>query len=93
MATTQENIKTVRKTLDGVVVSSAMKDTIVVLVKTYKKHPMYKKYFLRGKKYKAHDEGNTAAVGDHVTIEECRPISKEKKFRLVKNLKRESNPI
>ncbi|MBI2096446.1 MAG: 30S ribosomal protein S17 [Candidatus Taylorbacteria bacterium] len=71
------------RVLKGVVVGVAMKDTAVVKVERFVKHPKYKKYSLRFKKYKVNDPGNTAAVGDAVLISECRPISKEKRFRLV----------
>jgi small subunit ribosomal protein S17 len=70
--------------LSGVVVSDKMKDTIVVLVQNYVKHPKYEKFQKKGKKYKAHDAGNTAKIGDNVKIAECRPISKDKHFILVK---------
>ncbi len=72
------------KTLSGVVVSDKMKDTIVVNVTRFVKHPKYKKYHKINKKFKAHDAGNTAKVGDKVTIRESRPISKDKNFVLVK---------
>jgi small subunit ribosomal protein S17 len=72
-----------RKTLTGVVTSNKMKDTVVVEVNRFVKHPKYGKYFKSTKKYKAHDAGNTKAIGDKVTMEECAPISKDKKFRLI----------
>ncbi len=75
------------KTLSGTVVSDKMKDTIVVLVERYEKHPKYEKFIKRRKKFKAHDVGNTAKVGDKVQIVETRPISKDKHFRLVENSK------
>lgn len=71
------------KTLKGVVVSSAMKDTVVVSVESFKKHPRYKKYIRRHKRYHAHDAGNTKAVGDKVVIVETKPISKLKRFKIV----------
>ena len=74
--------ETKQKTLTGVVVSDKMKDTITVLVNRYVKHPKYKKYQVRTKKYLAHDPGNTVAVGDTVTIVACRPISKLKRFKI-----------
>jgi small subunit ribosomal protein S17 len=77
-----ENIKNGR-TLAGVVTSTKMKDTIVVNVSRFVKHPKYGKYIKADKKFKAHDMGNTREVGDKVTIEECAPISKDKHFRLV----------
>ena len=66
----------------GTVVKAAMKDTATVRVDRFVKHPKYKKYFVRSKKYLVHDPGNTAAVGDKVTIVGCRPISKLKRFKL-----------
>lgn len=72
-----------RKTLRGVVVSTKMKDTVAVLVTRYVKHPKYKKYRTLSKKYLAHNPGNTAALGETVTIRECRPLSKRKHFEVV----------
>ncbi len=72
-----------QKQLAGVVVSAKMKDTVVVKVSRFVKHPKYGKYISIDKKFKAHDAGNTKKVGDKVTIEECAPISKEKHFRVV----------
>ncbi len=69
-----------RKTLEGKVVSNKMKDTVVVAVDTYSQHPKYKKYLLRQKKIMAHDPGNTKNIGDTVSIEECRPLSRRKHF-------------
>ena len=66
----------------GVVVKTAMKDTATVEVSRYVKHPKYKKYQVRTKKYLVHDPGNTAEVGQKVTIVACRPISKLKRFKL-----------
>jgi len=71
------------KTLKGVVVSDKMKDTIVVEVSRYAKHPKYGKYVTIRKKHKAHDAGNTKAIGDKVEIEKVRPISKDKHFKVV----------
>ncbi len=72
-----------KRTLTGVVVSNKMKDTVVVEVNRFVKHPKYGKYYNSTKKYKAHDAGNTKVVGDKVTIEECNPISKDKHFKVV----------
>ena len=72
-----------KKTLSGTVVSNKMKDTIVVSVERYEKHPRYFKFIKRRKKFKAHDAGNTAKIGDKVQIVETRPISKEKSFKLL----------
>jgi len=72
-----------RKTLVGTVVSAKMKDTVTVAVNRYVKHPKYKKYIVKTKKFLAHDPGNTKAIGDRVTIEACRPISKRKSFKII----------
>ena len=64
----------------GVVVKTAMKDTATVKVDRYVKNAKYKKYFVRSKKFLAHDPGNTVKVGDTVTIVASRPISKLKSF-------------
>ena len=70
------------KTFVGTVVKAAMKDTATVSVERYVKHPKYKKYLRRSKKYLVHDAGNTAKVGDKVAIRETKPISKNKHFIL-----------
>ena len=70
------------QTFRGVVVKAAMKDTVTVAVSRYVKHPKYKKYQTRTKKYLVEDIGNTAQVGDQVTIIACRPLSKLKHFKL-----------
>lgn len=75
--------KVVRKTLYGKVVSDKMEKTIVVDVERVKKHPIYKKYLRINKKFKAHDENNEAKMGDRVKIEACRPMSKDKSFKLI----------
>jgi small subunit ribosomal protein S17 len=70
------------KTLQGTVIKTAMKDTCTVMVDRYVQHPKYKKYYSASKKFLVHDAGNTAKVGDKVTIRETRPISKRKRFAL-----------
>jgi small subunit ribosomal protein S17 len=72
-----------KKQLQGVVVSNKMKDTVVVEVQRFFKHPKYKKFISRSKKFMAHDAGNTKKVGDEVTIEETRPMSRHKHFIVV----------
>lgn len=67
----------------GVVVSDKMKDTVVVAVTRYVKHSRYGKYSKRVKRYQAHDPGNTKKEGDRVSIEETKPISKHKHFKIV----------
>jgi small subunit ribosomal protein S17 len=72
-----------RKLRQGVVVSTAGDKTAVVKVEERKKHPLYGKMITSSKKFHAHDEDNTAGVGDTVTIMETRPLSKMKRWRLV----------
>jgi small subunit ribosomal protein S17 len=72
-----------RKVRVGKVVSDKMDKTIVVAVETSIKHPIYGKTIKRTKKFKAHDEENAAKIGDTVKIMETRPLSREKRFRLV----------
>ncbi|MES2134838.1 MAG: 30S ribosomal protein S17 [Patescibacteria group bacterium] len=72
-----------KKTLNGTVVSTKMKDTITVAVNRYVKDSKYKKYVRQTKKYLAHDPGNTKVEGERVTIEECRPMSKNKHFIVI----------
>ena len=72
-----------RQTFSGIVVSDKMKDTIVVLVERYVKNNKYQKYITLRKRYKVHDAGNTKKVGEKVTIEACRPISKHKSFKVI----------
>lgn len=75
--------RNLRKTRIGLVVSDKMDKTIVVAVVRKVKHPLYKKYITRTKKFKAHDELNQCGIGDKVKIVETRPISKDKCWRLV----------
>lgn len=72
------------KTLSGVVVSTKMKDTVVVSIDSFKKHPKYGKYIKRQNKIMAQDTGNICKEGEVVTITETRPISKNKKFKVVR---------
>ncbi|HMP85279.1 MAG TPA: 30S ribosomal protein S17 [Candidatus Paceibacterota bacterium] len=83
---TKNNIeeKNKGKVLSGIVTSTKMKDTATVTVSRYYKHSKYQKYINARKKYKIHDPGNTVSVGDKVDIIETRPISKDKKFKLLK---------
>ena len=75
-------VKSGRKEFTGIVKSNKMDKTIVVTVETTTLHKMYKKYVVRSKSLKAHDEKNEAGIGDKVRVVECRPISKEKCWRL-----------
>lgn len=72
-----------RKKFVGEVVSSAMDKTVVVRVERITEHPLYKKKIRRSSKFKAHDEHNMCSVGDKVLIEETRPLSKTKRWRVV----------
>jgi len=71
-----------RKTREGVVVSDAMQKTRVVKIERVYRHPQYQRVIRMSKKLKAHDEENVSHVGDRVLIEETRPISKEKRWRI-----------
>ncbi len=77
-----------RKEFVGVVVSDKMDKTVVVRVDRYEPHPLYIKRVVRSKKYHAHDEKNECKVGDLVLIRETRPLSKTKRWVVVKILKR-----
>jgi len=72
----------IARTLVGVVVSNKMDRTISVFVERKVKHPLYRKYVKKSTKLMAHDQDNECVEGDTVTIEECRPISKKKSWRL-----------
>jgi small subunit ribosomal protein S17 len=72
------------RVLRGIVASTKMKDTVVVVVTRHFKHPRYGKFLSARKRYKAHDEGNKCQEGDQVEIRECRPISKDKRFTIVR---------
>ena len=73
----------IRKTRIGVVVSDKMDKTVVVSIKTRVRHPLYGKMVNRTRKFKAHDENNECGIGDTVKIMETRPLSKDKRWRLV----------
>jgi len=82
--TENKEIKTANgRELSGIVVSDKMKDTVVVEVKRFVKHAKYDKFISINKKFKAHDAGNTKKVGDKVTMVECAPISKDKRYKIV----------
>jgi len=77
-----------RKVLTGTVVSDKMDKTVVVAVETLVRHPLYGKTIRRTKKFKAHDEENTCRVGDRVRMMETRPLSKEKRWRIIQIIER-----
>ena len=72
--------------LTGTIISNKMQRTVIVRVERLKEHPKYKRRFRVHKKYKAHDEKGEYKVGDKVIIEECRPISKDKRWRVIKKV-------
>ncbi|PKL06797.1 MAG: 30S ribosomal protein S17 [Spirochaetae bacterium HGW-Spirochaetae-9] len=74
--------------LQGVVVSDKMDKTIVIEIMMRKLHPLYKKYVTRSKKMKAHDKKNEAHIGDTVKVVECRPLSRDKRWRLTQIVER-----
>ena len=78
-----ENTRALRKTRIGTVVSDKMDKTIVVAIETNVQHKLYHKIIKRTYKLKAHDEQNAAGIGDTVKVMECRPLSKDKRWRLV----------
>lgn len=82
-----EPVKTSRSA-SGRVMSNKADKTVAVMLERRVKHPLYKKYIVRSTKVLAHDEENTCQEGDWVVVEECRPISKRKSWRLVKVLER-----
>ena len=93
MAATQspQRPRTRRKVRVGVVVSNKMQKTIVVRVIRRVRHPQYNRVISQNSAFKAHDETNSAAIGDWVKIMETRPMSKEKRWRLIEILKRASH--
>lgn len=85
MENTERNL---RKSRVGLVVSDKMDKTVVVAIETKVKHPLYKKTVSRTTRFKAHDENNECGVGDTVKVMECRPLSKDKRWRLVEIIKK-----
>ena len=83
-----KRLQAVRKTRVGVVVSNKMDKTIVVVIKDNVQHPLYKKIIKRTVKLKAHDENNVCNIGDKVEVMETRPLSKDKRWRLVNVLEK-----
>jgi small subunit ribosomal protein S17 len=79
-----------KKVRIGKVVSNRMDKTVVVRVETLKQHPLYKKTMRQAVKYKVHDPGNTCNVGDVVTIIETRPLSREKRWRVLETRSRKA---
>lgn len=90
--TTAPEARNARRTLRGTVISDRMEKTITVRVERVFQHPKYKKYIRRHKKYHAHDEQSAAHVGDRVEIVETRPLSKQKRWRLLSVLDKSRLP-
>jgi small subunit ribosomal protein S17 len=88
MSGTEKTADKVKRSQVGRVVSDKMDKTVTVLLERKVKHALYGKYIKRSTKVKAHDEENTAAEGDKVRIEECRPISRSKSWRVVEVVER-----
>ena len=86
--TTTEVVRQNRKVREGVVVSNKMDKTIVISIVERVRHPKYAKFVQRTKKLYAHDEANDAKIGDRVRVMETRPMSKQKRWRLVEVLER-----
>lgn len=76
-----------KRSFEGVVASDKMDKTVVVVVEHLKMHPIYKKKYKVSRRYKVHDENNQAQVGNTVRFEECRPLSKDKRWRLIEIVK------
>lgn len=87
-ATTDEGLRNARKVREGIVVSNKMNKTIVISIVERVRHPRYSKFVQRTKKLYAHDEANDAQIGDRVRVMETRPMSKQKRWRLVEVLER-----
>jgi small subunit ribosomal protein S17 len=83
--TNTTEVKPKKKVLHGTIVSDKMKDTVVVSVSQYTKHPKYVKYIQVDKRYKVHDLGNKHKVGEKVAIEETAPISRHKRFKILES--------
>ena len=86
--TTPTEERNSRKVLQGVVVSDKMDKTIVVMVEERVKHPLYGKVMTKSSRVKAHDENNEAGIGDRVRVMETRPLSAQKRWRLVEIIER-----
>lgn len=79
---------TAGRTVNGRVVSTKMNKTVTVMIERLERHPLYGKFMRRSTKVHAHDENNECQPGDWVAVEECRPLSKTKSWRLVKVLEK-----
>ncbi|MCX6740582.1 MAG: 30S ribosomal protein S17 [Candidatus Parcubacteria bacterium] len=82
-----QKTKKIIRQFQGIVTSDKMDKTRVVIVSAFKWHPKYKKQYKSSKKYKVHDEKNLSRAGNEVIFQECRPLSKDKRWRLIKIVK------
>jgi len=78
------------KQQNGIVISNRMEKTVVIKVENRYPHPIYSKTLIKTKKYLAHDEQNECNIGDQVLVQECRPLSKRKRWKLVKIISKSS---
>ena len=83
------DIKLNHRRLEGVVVSDKMQKTRIIEIERFKQHPKYQKYYKVTTRFKAHDEKNEYHIGDRVVIEETRPMSKDKKWRIIARIRNE----
>ena len=86
MIMSEQQTESTARALTGIVVSDKMNKTVTVLVERKVKHPLYGKIIRLSKKYHAHDENNEYKTGDKVTIEESRPLSREKRWRIINKI-------
>ncbi len=84
----KKNSQKIKRQIEGIVISDKMDKTVIVEVQRFKKHPLYHKVLKVSKHFKAHDENNEAKIGDQVIIEETRPLSRDKRWKIVKITKR-----
>ena len=78
------------KEQNGIIISNKMEKTVVIKVENRYPHPIYSKTLVKTKKYLAHDEQNECNIGDQVLVQECRPLSKRKRWKLVKIISKSS---
>ncbi len=89
----KQNSQNKKRKIEGIVVSDKMNKTVVVDVWRFKKHPLYHKILKVSKHFKAHDENNEAKIGDKVIIEETRPLSKDKRWKVIKIVEKNREKI
>ncbi|WP_416362347.1 30S ribosomal protein S17 [Nitrosomonas sp.] len=85
------NNENIKRSLSGKVVNKKMNKTVTILIERRLKHSLYEKFITRSKKYQVHDEENNSEIGDIVLIEECRPISKTKNWKVKELIAKKKN--